>query len=246
MSACPFCGEPFRLEVADVHLEARAFALDGCCSAAVEDSLAWLAEPAGSPDAPDRRDVCAFFRRELGVTLRAVHLDAALGLRFGGGGLVLDFGLESCAVTLAQAKAYVRAHHRHADRPPAGWRWGHGLRNGPDLVALAMVGRPSARALDAATTVEVTRLVVDEGVGRLAWCACSSLYAAAAREAQRRGFERVVTYTLEGELGTSLRAAGWEPDRHVPAARRGWDRPSRPRPGSRPSPAKVRWQRRLR
>ena len=140
----------------------------------------------------------------------------------------------------------MRAHHRHAPRPPAGWRWGHGLRNGPDLVAVAMVGRPSARALGDGTVVEVTRLVVDPGLGRLTWCACSSLYAAAAREARRRGFERVVTYTLQDELGTTLRAAGWEPVARVRAARRGWDRPSRPRPGSSPTPAKVRWEKRLR
>jgi hypothetical protein len=40
--------------------------------------------------------------------------------------------------------------------------------------------------------------------------ACSFLYAASARVAKAMGFVRFITYTLDNEPGTSLRAAGWK------------------------------------
>jgi hypothetical protein len=42
--------------------------------------------------------------------------------------------------------------------------------------------------------------------------ACSILYAACARAARVLGFSRIVTYVLEDEAGTSVRAAGWTQD----------------------------------
>lgn len=237
---CAFCGGPYSLQVGEVDLEARTFTVEACCELAREDAAAWLAEPAGSPFAAPRREVCTWFRRETGLELRAIVPDPGVGLRFGNGGLVLDFGLELGAVDLQQAKAFVRQHHRHS-RPPVSWRWGHALRNGPDLVAVAMVGRPVARMLDPRTVVEVNRVCVDPGLGRLGWNACSMLYGAAAREARRRGFRRVVTYTLESELGASLRAAGWRVVAAVKKSARGWDRPSRRR-AREASPRKVRWE----
>ena len=35
------------------------------------------------------------------------------------------------------------------------------------------------------------------------------LYAAAARAAKAMGYRKIITYTLDTEPGTSLRAAGW-------------------------------------
>lgn len=40
--------------------------------------------------------------------------------------------------------------------------------------------------------------------------ACSMLYAAAWRAARAMGYKRLVTYILDSESGTSLRAAGWK------------------------------------
>jgi len=57
---------------------------------------------------------------------------------------------------------------------------------------------------DQRTTLEVTRLVTDGTKN-----ACSALYAAAARAGKELGYEKIQTFILADEPGTSLRAAGW-------------------------------------
>lgn len=61
-------------------------------------------------------------------------------------------------------------------------------------------------------TAEVNRLCVTASAEHpgLVWNACSMLYGAAAREARRRGFARIITYTLQTEPGDTLKAAGWQ------------------------------------
>lgn len=54
------------------------------------------------------------------------------------------------------------------------------------------------------------------------------LYAAAWDGAKGMGYQRLITYTQQGESGASLRAAGWRVVAERPA-RKGWDCPSRPR-----------------
>lgn len=58
--------------------------------------------------------------------------------------------------------------------------------------------------VDQYRTAEVTRLVTNGAKN-----ACSILYAAAARAADAMGFNKIQTYILANESGTSLRAAGW-------------------------------------
>ena len=107
-------------------------------------------------------------------------------------------------VTLRTANDYVMANHRH-----------HGVATGckfsigavdpsGKLVGVAIVGRPISRILDDGVTAEVTRLCTDGTKN-----ACSFLYAAAARICKAMGYERILTYILESEEGTSLTAAGW-------------------------------------
>ena len=48
------------------------------------------------------------------------------------------------------------------------------------------------------------------------------LLGASARSAEQAGFKTVITYTLQSESGTSLRAAGWNPEAVVRG--RGWHR----------------------
>lgn len=86
-----------------------------------------------------------------------------------------------------------------------------------------MVGRPVARSFDDGLTLEVNRTATDGTPN-----ANSVLYGAAWRAAKALGYQRLVTYTQEGESGASLRGAGWR----VVAERRerkGWWAPSRPR-----------------
>jgi hypothetical protein len=71
------------------------------------------------------------------------------------------------------------------------------------LRGVVVVGRPVARMLDDALTLEVTRTATD-GTRN----ACSLLYAAAWRAAKALGYQRLVTRTQRGETGASLGAAG--------------------------------------
>jgi hypothetical protein len=126
-------------------------------------------------------------------------------------------------VTLAQAKAFVNEHHRH-HKAPLGHKFSLGLAEDGTLVGVAIVGRPVARAYDDGLTLEVNRTCVVEDVKN----ANSMLYGAARKVAKAMGFKRLITYTQEGESGSSLRAVGWAELANRPA-RKGWATPSRPR-----------------
>lgn len=245
---CDLCGDVYRLEVLEFWIEERTFLVGACCEGAEEDARATIEVAFRDPSDPlfedDRREIRSWFERETGISIRGIVVGEEGGLRYGNGGFSIDFGLELVEVSLAEAKAFVAEHHRH-NRPPVGWRWGHGLRNGGELVAVAMVGRPVARMIPGDQVVEVNRLCVDPGVpAGLARYACSKLYAAAARQAKRRGFRKVITYTLETERGASVKAAGFVAE----AKTRGgsWSRPSRRRGVVAPTCRKVRWARTLR
>lgn len=125
-------------------------------------------------------------------------------------------------ITQSEAKAFIRRHHRHNADPPPGWVFGIALNNGHDVVAVAMVGRPVSRHLDDGVTLEVNRCCSDGHRN-----ACSKLYAAAWRATKALGYRRLVTYTLQSESGSSLRAAGWRILYAISG--HSWDRPSRPR-----------------
>lgn len=112
--------------------------------------------------------------------------------------------LEICPMTLKEANAYVEQHHRH-HQPVVGHKFSIGCSDGEKIVGVAIVGRPVSRHLDDGWTMEVTRLCTD-GTRN----ACSMLYAAAWRAARAMGYKRLVTYILDTENGTSLRAAGWK------------------------------------
>ena len=94
------------------------------------------------------------------------------------------------------AKEFVREHHRH-NPPPAGWRFGAGIWNWNRLIGVVMVGRPVARLIDHETTLEVNRLCIDDTINSdLTRHACSQAYAWTAREGRKRGFNKIITYTL--------------------------------------------------
>ena len=122
---------------------------------------------------------------------------------------------------LKTANAYVAQHRRH-HRPTNGHKFSVGIENRGALVGVAICGKPVARHLDDGKTLEVRRVCTDGTPN-----ACSMLYGASARIAREMGYERIITYTLSSEPGTSLKASGWicEGD----AGGGTWDRPSRPR-----------------
>lgn len=143
-------------------------------------------------------------------------------------------------INLKQAQEFVNEHHRH-NVSPQGHKFSIGLESDGQLVGVAIAGRPVARRLDDGKTLEVTRVCVLENQPN----ANSMLYGAIWRAAKSMGYEKCITYTLQSESGSSLRAAGWELDKSLPpAADKGWDVPSRRRtkPERYPSEAKHRWQ----
>jgi hypothetical protein len=107
-------------------------------------------------------------------------------------------------INFKEAKAFIDSHHRH-HRSPSGWKFGIGLEDDDGkLVGVATADRPIARHQDDGKTLEVTRLCT-LGTPN----ACSMLYSACARAAKALGYERIITYILESESGTSLKASGW-------------------------------------
>ena len=134
-----------------------------------------------------------------------------------------------------EAVEFVRRTHRH-HKPPVGHKFSIAASDGNDRVrAVCIVGRPVARANDDGMTLEVTRLASDGCPN-----ACSFLYAAAWRAARSLGFGRLITYTLDSEPGTTLRAAGWK----LIGKRGGgsWSCPSRPRVDTHPLQKKLCWE----
>ena len=119
--------------------------------------------------------------------------------------------LEIVPITLKEAKAFVKAHHRH-NKPPTGWKFGVGVQSNGLLVGVATAGRPVSRALDDGRTLEVNRTCTD-GTRN----ANSMLYGAVWRAAKAMGYRKAITYTQCEESGASLRAAGWVRAKELPA-----------------------------
>ena len=136
-------------------------------------------------------------------------------------------------VTFAAACEFIDIHHRHHARPQ-GWKFGTSCWDDDVMVGVVMVGRPVARGNDDGHTLEVIRCCTD-GTRN----ACSMLYAAAWRASHALGYSRLITYILESEHGSSLKAAGWTFARSVVG--RSWSCPSRPRDDKHPTCDKELW-----
>lgn len=153
--------------------------------------------------------------------------------------------LELVPVTQKQARAFVRAHHRH-NAPDRGDIFRAGLAVDGELVAIATAGRPKAAALDDGRALEITR-VCTLGHDN----ACSRLYGALCRAGAALGFRVAYTYTLASEAGTSPRAAGFtidaELDERSWAAQSGRHRYAENLLGERVDPEgpRIRWRRTL-
>lgn len=130
--------------------------------------------------------------------------------------------MEAVPVELKDANAFVDQLHRH-HAPVVRDKFRVGCAVDGVLVGVVQVGRPLARNLCDGKTLEVLRLCSN---GK--YNVCSFLYSRAARIAKEMGYKKIITYILESEDGTSLKASGW----HLEADNIGggsWSRPSRPR-----------------
>jgi len=136
-----------------------------------------------------------------------------------------------------EAFAFIERHHRH-HRKPIGSIFQVAVAIEDIIVGVAVVGRPVSRRLQDGFTAEVTRLCTDGAPN-----ACSALYGACWRIARELGYRRLITYILNTEPGTSLKAAGWK----LLGERGGlsWNVPSRPRVDKAPRQKKLLFERTL-
>jgi hypothetical protein len=230
---CVWCREQEVLEIADIW-SGHEFSLETCCLARHEQVVAEMA---------DDPEWATELLRQLGAEaltghrLRRLYDDR-------GSTPVLDYRLDVRPVAFATMRDFVRRYHRHC-APPVTWRFGASIWNGWTLIGVVSVGNPVAAAYMHRGWVEVNRLCVRHDLApQLAWNACSQLYGYAAREAERRGFSKIITYVREDEDGTSLRAAGWTCE--GAAGGRSWNRVSRRRNTTGAFVPKLRWSRQLR
>lgn len=112
--------------------------------------------------------------------------------------------LEVRPISYKPAMEYIKQYHRHHG-VTSGQKFAIAVYEGDELHGVAVCCRPVARRLDDGVTLEVARLCTD-GTRN----ACSILYGACARIAKDMGYRKIITYILETEPGTSLKASGWE------------------------------------
>lgn len=118
--------------------------------------------------------------------------------------------LRVSTVTMEEANAFILAFHRHhLDLPSGIGRYALAAVEPDGTVhGIAVVGLPAAlNRMSEKRTMEVSRVATDGHPN-----ACSILYAACARAAKALGFTRIITYVLDTEHGTSLKASGWTKD----------------------------------
>ncbi len=108
-------------------------------------------------------------------------------------------------ITLRAANAFVGLHHRHSATVRGCAFCVSVVDDVGDLLGVAIAGRPLARFLDDGSTIEVLRVCTLGGHN-----VSSMLYGGVCRAAKAIGYDKAITYTLEKEHGSSLRASGFE------------------------------------
>lgn len=142
-------------------------------------------------------------------------------------------GLQIRPISFRDACAFISKHHRH-HKPPQGMKFAVSVYKDDQLAGVAIVGRPVARKLDNGLVAEVVRCCTD-GTRN----APTKLYAAAWQAARAMGYTKLITYTLEDEPGTSLKAGGWK--REYVTRGKSWNVPTRARVDKHPLGNKVLW-----
>lgn len=125
-------------------------------------------------------------------------------------------------IELKEAQAYINQYHRHHQAAHRD-KFRIAASDGDSIIGVIQVGRPVSRILDDGHTLEVLRLCTNGEKN-----VCSLLYSRAARIAKEMGYSKIITYILESELGTSLKASGWVLEAENVGGS-DWNTPSRPR-----------------
>lgn len=142
--------------------------------------------------------------------------------------------MEIVPIEFSEACHFIAEHHRH-HKPPVGHKFSIACAKDGVIVGVATIGRPVARMLQDGWTLELNRLATDGTKN-----ACSMLYGAAWRITRAMGYKKLITYILDTEPGTSLKAAGWKEIGRCGGL--SWDVPSRPRVDKCPNQMKIKYE----
>ena len=104
-------------------------------------------------------------------------------------------------ITLREANEFISLRHRHLGKA-VGCKFALGLADEKGgIIGVAVCGRPVSRYY------EICRVCTDGKHN-----ACSMLYGACVRVGKAMGYRRIITYTLESEHGSSVKAANFKYD----------------------------------
>ena len=109
-------------------------------------------------------------------------------------------------IDLAEANRFISLHHRHSlPLKPINVKFIIGLKSNDELVGVSILGRPVNRYLDNNDTIEIRRLATN-GIKN----GCSFLLARSCELAFSIGYNKIITYTLDIESGSSLKGCGFQ------------------------------------
>lgn len=113
--------------------------------------------------------------------------------------------LKFVPVRLNVANAFIAEYHRHnGPIDHRSHRFTIGLEDNGELVGLGVAGLPISRKLDDGKTLEIRRVCVKDGHKN----ANSMIYGRLARIGYLMGYNKLITYTLQKESASSLKAVG--------------------------------------
>ena len=128
--------------------------------------------------------------------------------------------LSTIPLSLKEANEFVTKYHRH-NKKCAGHKFSIGAVYKNEIVGVVIVGRPVARKLDNRFTLEINRNCVLDTAPK---GTCSFLYSRVIKIWQTMGGKKIITYTLETESGSSLKAVNFNKETTVQTFKKntGW------------------------
>lgn len=106
-------------------------------------------------------------------------------------------------IHIKAADKFVLLNHRH-NKAAGNGKFAIGCYLNDELIGVGIGGRPRSRHLDNGLTFEIYRVCNKEGHKN----ATSFIYSKMKKIAQLMGYLKIITYTLQSESGSSLRAIG--------------------------------------
>lgn len=110
-------------------------------------------------------------------------------------------------ISLKETNAFILSYHRHNNPVSNNFKFCMCATYGDQLVGVILVDRVHNRHLDDGYTLEVSRCCTRPDAPKNT---NSFLYGRAWRVAQAMGYHKLITFTLQEESGSSLRASGFK------------------------------------